>query len=129
PTDRVDALLRLLASEPRPLAQWTPVRLHHGTANIAARVVLLSEQPVQPGGQAMVQLVLEEPIAAAEGDRFVLRDTSAQRTIAGGSLLDLRPPKRRRRTPERLAVLEAHAYADPAKALDALLQIPPWYVD
>ena len=39
----------------------------------------------------------------------VLRDTSAQRTIGGGRFLDLRAPGRRRRTPERLAQLEAHA--------------------
>ena len=50
-----------------------------------------------------MQLVLEQPIAAAAGDRFVLRDTSAQRTIGGGRFLDLRAPARKRRTPERLA--------------------------
>lgn len=129
PTDRIDARLRVLASEPRPITQWTPVRFHHTTANVSARVVLLSDQPIAPGEEAFVQLVLERPIAAASGDRFVLRDTSAQRTMAGGTLLDLRPPARRRRSPERLALLEAHALQDHRAAIAALLERPPHYID
>ncbi len=129
PADRIDATLRVLASEPRPVTQWMPVRLHHAAEEVGARVVLLGDGPVAPGTEAFVQLVLEQPIAAAAGDRFVLRDTSAQRTIGGGMLLDLRAPARKRRTPERLAQLEAYAIADPVKALAALLDRPPGYVD
>jgi selenocysteine-specific elongation factor len=129
PTDRIDAQLRLLSSERKPIAQWTPVRLHHAAAEIGARVVLLEEGPILPGGQGYVQLVLERPIAAAAGDRFVLRDTSAQRTIAGGKLLDLRAPARKRRTPERIAQLGAHAIHDSERALAALLQCPPAFAD
>ena len=129
PTDRIDATLRVLASEQKPITQWMPVRLHHAAEEVGARVVLLGDGPVAPGTEAFVQLVLEQPIAAAAGDRFVLRDTSAQRTIGGGMLLDLRAPARKRRTPERLAQLEAYAIADPVKALAALLDRPPGYVD
>ena len=129
PTDRIDAHLRLLPSERKPIAQWTPVRLHHAAAEVGARVVLLGDAPIAPGGQGYVQLVLERPIAAATGDRFVLRDTSAQRTIGGGVLLDLRAPARKRRTPERMAQLAAHAIRDPERALAALLECPPAFVD
>ena len=129
PTARLDASLRLLASETRPLAHWTPVRLHHAATDIGARVALLGDGPIPPGTDGRVQLVLEQPIAAAVGDRFVLRDTSAQRTIGGGEFLDLRAPARRRRTPERRALLDAHAIADPQSALAALLACPPHAVD
>jgi selenocysteine-specific elongation factor len=129
PTGRLDASLRLLASETRPLAHWTPVRLHHAATDIGARVALLGDGPIPPGTDGRVQLVLERPIAAAVGDRFVLRDTSAQRTIGGGEFLDLRAPARRRRTPERRALLDAHAIADPQSALAALLACPPHAVD
>ena len=67
-------------------------------------------KPIPPGGEALVQLVLDRPIAAAAGDRFVLRDTTAQRTIGGGIFLDLRAPARKRRTPERLAQLQAQCH-------------------
>ena len=129
PTDRIDAQLRLLPSERKPIAQWTPVRLHHAAAEVGARVVLLGDAPIAPGDQGYVQLVLERPIAAAAGDRFVLRDTSAQRTIGGGVLLDLRAPARKRRTLERMAQLGAHAIREPERALVALLECPPAFAD
>jgi selenocysteine-specific elongation factor len=129
PTDRIDAALRLLATEQKPVTQWMPARLHHAATEIGARIVLLGDAPISPGGEALVQLVLERPIAAAAGDRFVLRDTTAQRTIGGGKFLDLRAPSRKRRTPERLAQLQAHMCGEPERALAGLLDTPPHYVN
>jgi selenocysteine-specific elongation factor len=128
PADRIDATLRVLASERKPVTQWMPVRLHHAASDVAARVVLLGDA-IAPGREGVVQLVLDHPIAAAAHDRFVLRDTTAQRTIAGARFLDLRAPARKRRTPERIAQLEACAIEDPQAALVALLDRPPGHVD
>lgn len=129
PTTRIDVALRLLATETSPIGQWTPVRMYHAANELAARVVLLGDGPVLPGTGAWLQLVLERPIAAAAGDRFVLRDTSARRTIGGGRVLDLRAPVRKRRTPERRAQLEALAIPDAESALVALLDQTPYCVD
>ena len=129
PSARIDAELRLLPSEEKPITQWMPARLHHGATEVAARVVLLGETPILPGSQGLIQLVLEKPIAASEGDRFILRDTTSQRTIGGGRFLDLRAPQRRRKTPERLRQLEAHAERDHAMAFKSLLQCPPYFID
>ncbi len=129
PADRIDATLRLLASEPRPLAHWTPARLHHGAADVAARIALLEEAPIAPGEEGRIQLVLERPIAAAVGDRFVLRDTSRSRTMGGGRLVDLRGPGRRRRTPERLGQLDALGREGAGAALAPALDRWPWFVD
>jgi selenocysteine-specific elongation factor len=129
PTDRIDASLRLLASEQKPVTQWMPARLHHAATEVGARVVLLGDGSIPPGGESPVQIVLDRPIAAAAGDRFVLRDTTAQRTIGGGKFLDLRAPSRKRRTPERLAQLQAHAMSDPERSLAGLLEIPPHHVE
>lgn len=129
PATRIDAVLRVLAGEPKPLGQWFPVRLHTAASEVGARIVLLGDAPVAPGAEAFVQLVLERPIAAMAGDRFVVRDTSARRTIGGGRLVDLRAPARKRRTPARLAQLAALTHADPQAALAALLAVPPHLVD
>ncbi|TPI48069.1 selenocysteine-specific translation elongation factor [Mesorhizobium sp. B2-9-1] len=129
PADRIDAELRLLPREPRPIGQWFPVRLHHAAAEVGARIVLLGDEPIAPGGTAKVQIVLESPIAAAAGDAYVMRDTSAQRTIGGGRFIDLRAPSRKRRSPDRLAMLEALAIAAPEKAVAALLDTPPRYLN
>jgi selenocysteine-specific elongation factor len=129
PSTRIDATLRVLAGERRPVSHWLPVRLHHAAAEVGARVALLQETPIAPGAEGRVQLVLDTPLAAAVGDRFVLRDTSAQRTIGGGRFIDLRGPSRRRRTPERKVQLDAHALDDPQGALAALLACAPHYLD
>ncbi|MDG3443586.1 selenocysteine-specific translation elongation factor [Nitrospirillum amazonense] len=131
PTDRIDASLRLLPREAgaKPLPQWFPVRLHHAAAEVGARVVLLSEEALAGGEATQVQLVLERPIAAAVGDRYVIRDVSAQYTLGGGRFIDLRPPPRRRRTAERVAQRIALALPDPKAALAALLAIPPHHAD
>ena len=129
PTDRIDAKLRLLRGEKKPIDQWFPVRLHHGAAEVGARIVLLDEDPVLPGSAATVQLVLDKPIAAALGDRYVVRDVSAQRTLGGGRFLDLRAPARKRRTPERRRQLEALALPDVTRSLQALLSTEPYHWD
>ena len=79
-----------------------------------------------PGETEFVQLVLERPLAAAAGDRFVLRDTSSSRTVGGGTFIDLRAPERRRRTPGRRAELVALAARDPAVAIDQVLAGTDW---
>ena len=53
----------------------------------------------------------------------VLRDHAARHTLAGGRVVDPFAPRRGRRQPARLAVLEALAATDPAQALAALLAV------
>ena len=107
PTSRADVRLRVLPSEARPLRHWMPVHVHIGSADISGRVVLLEGGSLAPGESALGQLVLDQPDGRAAGDRFVLRDQSAQRTIGGGRVIDPRPPLRNARRPERLGFLRA----------------------
>ncbi|WP_395664452.1 selenocysteine-specific translation elongation factor [Methylocella sp.] len=125
PASRVDAKLRLLPGEPKPLASWRAVRLHHASVEVGAHVALLEGDELAPGGEALVQLALERPIAAAAQDRFVIRDVSGARTIGGGRFVDLRGAARKRHTPEREAQRAALAVNDPAAAFAALLETPP----
>jgi len=69
--------------------------------------------------------VLRAPIGAWHGDRVVLRDASASRTLAGGTVLDPLAPQRYRRTPQRLAELDALALPEPAARLGACLASAP----
>jgi selenocysteine-specific elongation factor len=129
PTSRLDASLRVLPSERKPIGQWFPVKVHHAAAEVPGRVVVLRDAPIAPGETEYVQLVLERPLAAAIGDRFVIRDTSSSRTVGGGTLIDLRGPERRRRTPARRAEIEAMAEAEPSRALSRLLEGPAAWID
>ncbi len=106
PTARIDAQLSVLGAEPKAITTWFPARFHCGASEAGARLVPLEGQ-IQPGTTGLVQLVLDQPIAAAVGDRFILRDVSARRTIGGGRLIDLRAPARKRSQPARLRQLQA----------------------
>lgn len=122
PTDRVDASIRVLFSESRSLRHWTPVHIHLGSVDVAGRVAVLDDWSIEPGASGRAQLVLDRPVGAIRGDRLILRDQSAQRTIGGGWVLDPFSPKRGRRTPQRLAVLAALEREDAAERLTALLE-------
>jgi selenocysteine-specific elongation factor len=68
------------------------------------------------------QLLLNSPVQAVRGDPLILRDQSAQRTLGGGRVLDPFAPTRQRRSPERLAQLQALANSpDLEEVLPALL--------
>jgi selenocysteine-specific elongation factor len=129
PTDRIDARIRVLPTEKKPIGQWFPVRLHHAATEAGARIVLFDDEPIAPGEEANVQLVLDRPIAAASHDRFVVRDVSAQRTLGGGLFLDLRAKARGRRTLERREQRAALALADPSASCAELLETPPFAFD
>ncbi|QEL64484.1 selenocysteine-specific elongation factor [Oryzomicrobium terrae] len=127
---RVDVRLSLLADAPRPLTHWSAVHLHHGAAQVTARVALLNETgTLAPGDSGYAQLVLDRPLAVCHGDRLVLRDGAAQATLAGAVALDPFGPARRRKSPERLALLATLEVADPQRRLHALIDAAPWGVD
>ena len=129
PIERFDALYRHLPGQRKPMRHWTPVRVHLGAAHVGGRVALLGAAALEPGQHGMVQIVLDRKIGALAGDRFILRDQSAQRTMGGGRLLDPFPPSRGRRTPQRLAILGALSERDAEQALAALMAVPPGWVD
>ncbi|MBS0517154.1 MAG: selenocysteine-specific translation elongation factor [Proteobacteria bacterium] len=117
PTDRLDVRLKLLASEPHALKHWSPVHVHIGAAHVMGRVALLEGDSLAPGASGLAQLVIEEEIGALVGDRVILRDPSATRTIGGGTVVDPFGPPRNRRTPRRLRELALMEELEPIAAL------------
>ena len=98
---RLDVVLDEL--EPVPAA----VKVHLGTADVAARIVRSGR---------FAQLRLDDPVVAARGDRFVLR---TETTVGGGRVVDPAPP--RRLEPERLEILDR---GDPAEIVSLLTAEP-----
>jgi selenocysteine-specific elongation factor len=107
---------------PGPRAQLV---LHLGAAAVPARLALLGAEAPGPGQPALGRLHLAQPVSAAWGDRFILRDAAAHRTLAGGWVVDAFGPVRGSQRPQRLAQLAALALADPAAALAALAADAP----
>lgn len=110
-----------------PLAHGAAVRLHLGTEQVEATVRRSRRDTASlPTGEEIVRLVLARPVAAAIGERFVLRWPSPPGTAAGGRILDPAPAigvSRRRADPDRLRALgeAAPAAADDVTGLLAAL--------
>ncbi|MBV8503715.1 MAG: selenocysteine-specific translation elongation factor [Paucibacter sp.] len=124
-TSRLDARLRLWPAETRGLRSGASVQLHLGARAVNASLAVLDRELLEPGHEALVQLVLHEPIGAWRGDRVVLRDASASRTLAGGVVLDPFAPARYRRTAARLAELGALQRPSMMQRLTGLLAEAP----
>ncbi|NBT75826.1 MAG: selenocysteine-specific translation elongation factor [Betaproteobacteria bacterium] len=106
---RFDAEISVTPHLERPLRAGLEVHFHHGTADLLAKVIPLTGNSIEPGRRALVGISLPRPVQVCHGDRFVLRDSQARNTLAGGRVLDCYPPTRGQRTPERLALLEGLA--------------------
>jgi selenocysteine-specific elongation factor len=128
-TERIDATLRLSAREAKALTSGMTVHLHHGTADAMGRVAVLDGTRIEPGADALVAITLDRPLASCRGDRFVIRDASARRTIGGGRVLDVTPagasPRRGRRAPARLQLLASIRDQAPSAALQTWLKQHP----
>jgi selenocysteine-specific elongation factor len=98
--------LNALRDVRRPLKHRTEVRLHLGTAEAMATVSLLDCDAVAPGDWALAQLYLDESVTATWGQPFVLRESSAIRTLGGGQVLQPVARKIRRRHVEVLERVE-----------------------
>ncbi|MBK7014387.1 MAG: selenocysteine-specific translation elongation factor [Sulfuritalea sp.] len=119
PRSRFQGELRVPAGQ-APLKHLQTVHVHLGTEDIMGRVALLDVAEAVPGAAALVEILLERETLALRGDRFVLRDAGARRTVAGGRVLDIFPPARHKRGAERLALLAAMRDDDPLPTLALL---------
>ncbi|WP_310730766.1 selenocysteine-specific translation elongation factor, partial [Burkholderia multivorans] len=118
---RVDVELTLVDDAGLTLTHWSPLHVHLGTLHRVAHVALLDGDTLAAGQRMRVQLVFDEPVFALPGDRFIVRNAQATRTVGGGRVLDPFGPARKRRTPARLAWLDALAVWLDARRLEPLL--------
>ena len=119
PSVMLDARIELARDAEFRIAQRARLRVHHGTAEVMARIVLLEADELRPGQSALAQLRLESPLVGAPGDPFVLRSYSPMRVVGGGIIADAHPPKRRRAVGAK--VVDGREHAPPEEAVTRLL--------
>jgi len=90
------ARVEMLPSARQALGPRTRLRFHLGTADVGARVVAAGGS-LRPGASAAARVVLDEPVIARAGDRFVLRGEAPLVTVGGGIVDDPLPHGRRAR--------------------------------
>ena len=112
--------LEVVSDFPRAVRHWSPVHVYVATSHNQGRISLLDPSPVEPGANAPVDVVLQEPAHMKVGDRLILRDQDLDRTLGGGTVIDVEAPRGRRRTRDRLARIDALRRASTGDALAAL---------
>jgi selenocysteine-specific elongation factor len=117
PTQRLDAELELLSDAPRTLRNGTTLRFLTGTTEANARLRLLDRRELMPGETALAQLTLDREVVTPPNERFLVRRPSPARTIGGGRILDVNPPRHRRFDARVTARLATSASGDLEKIL------------
>ncbi|MFC1562087.1 selenocysteine-specific translation elongation factor [candidate division KSB1 bacterium] len=95
-SSNLNVYLHYLKSAENALLYHDRVRVHCGTTEVIGRIATLDREFVQPGERAPAQLQLEKPVAAAVGDRFIIRHYSPSFTIGGGEILECDTPRPRK---------------------------------
>jgi selenocysteine-specific elongation factor len=122
PTLLLDSAYRHLPDADAPLAHNADVKLFIGAAEVAARARVIGDEQIAPGETGWLQLALTQPVAAARGDRFILRRPTPGATLGGGRVLDPHPRRRHRRLrPDVVERFRALAQGTPEELLLATL--------
>ena len=120
----LDLKVKNLASAEKPLTQRQRVRFHLGTNEVLGRLHLLDQEELAHGQEGFAQIILEEQVVAAPGDRFVLRFYSPAHTIAGGKVLSVSAYKLKRFRESSLAPLRMKDLGDPLDLLEKEIAEP-----
>lgn len=119
PTSRIDVSLKCVSA----LRHGARVRLHHGTSEVSAKVLVPAQRSLQPGAESHAQIVLDRPVTAVSGDRFILRSQSSGELICGGRIFDPHASDRRDKAATKSARLAAMALASAQEKLAALSDV------
>ena len=123
PTNTIDTKLHLIEKEEKPIVRPIRVHIHIGTKKLLANVKLVDRKDLKPGASGYAQIKLNHSISALYGDRFIIRDFSASRTIGGGYIIDPFANSWRFNEPKLADRLRALDHPDTKEALRGLLKI------
>jgi len=121
PSRLIDVRLECLPSYAKPLKSTSVVRLEIGTADLPIRVVLWNGGTLAPGQSAYAQLRSGAAITSVHGQRFIVRDENAVRTIGGGIVLRPVAHRRRRVSANDTDTLRRLESQDPADRVEQVL--------
>ena len=88
PTHILTGELDLLRRIAKPLPKRTRVAVHVGTSECQGKLVLLDRKELAAGDSCPAQILLDAPVVAGPGDRFVIRTHSPRMTIGGGVVVE-----------------------------------------
>jgi selenocysteine-specific elongation factor len=105
PTNMIDAKIKIISSG-KKFDLWSQVIFLSGTFESQARVHLIDAENLKCGETAFAQIHLNQPFISQIGDKFIIRNSSGDKTIGGGEIIDPYPLHHKRRTEKVITQLK-----------------------
>ncbi len=90
---------------------WSKVIFYSGTFECAARIHLMDKDNLKSGETAIAQIHLDKPAILVNKDKFIIRNSSNDTTLGGGTIIDTTPLHHRKRTTKLIENLKDLAEA------------------
>ena len=124
PADHFAMRLEVVDDFPRPVKHNAPVHVYHAASHSQGRLLHIDNAPLPPGGRTVVDVACARALHVKVGDRVILRDHDLERTLGGGTVIDLAVAARRRSDARRRALATIQPRA-PRQTLIALCKRAP----
>lgn len=115
-TDRVTVWLE----NQIPLNESQQVHIYHAASHTTGKLTLLQQPKLAPQQHALAELILEQPLFLAHGDKIILRNSNSTAVLGGAKVIEIHSPKRHKRTEARLDYLRQLIQAETAEKRTAL---------
>lgn len=126
PSSRITVTLKA----DQAIKHWQQVQIFHVASHITARLALLEQQHIDAGQSGLAELVFDNPLHITEQDKLLIRDPAAKISLGSATAIELSPPTRGKRKPERLTRLNQRAtLTQPQNILQLSLQNAPVHID
>ena len=103
-----------------PLNESQPVHIYHAASHTTGKLTLLQQQKLAPQQQALAELILEQPLFLAHGDKIILRNSNSTAVLGGAKVIEIDSPKRHKRTEARFDYLRQLIQAETPEKRTAL---------
>ncbi|MFH1747061.1 MAG: selenocysteine-specific translation elongation factor [Planctomycetota bacterium] len=126
PTRRIEVWIASLRMPGKQRRQTLRLRLHIATSEVLAELRLLERPDEDTVRNVFGQIHVAEPVVAAWGQRFILRDESGSRTLGGGGVLRLAARPWTARRPAFIPGLEVLRDGAPVDRLEEVIRVAEW---
>ena len=104
-TNLLDTKIKIILSG-KKFDLWSQVIFLSGTFESQARVHLIDADNLKCGESALAQIHLNQAFIGQIGDKFIIRNSSGDKTIGGGEIIDPYPLHHKRRTDKIITQLK-----------------------
>lgn len=120
PTRILDLKLKTI-DLPFDLTNRTRMRLYLGTQEVFGRLILLEKDILSSREETFAQILLESPVVARKGDRFIVRLFSPMITLGGGEVVDANPSRKKRFNEDDIELVRLMGQGDSKDITEALI--------